>query len=412
MIRDIMSNTKSKKELAKLFKIAGSRVLENFNMEGKKVNEKYVSILKNLNYDTYLGLPKELQEIITKELNSLIKYYKDRDFNRSLRIIKDENDVSIRSSENLLGVAKTISSNTNNIKNEGKQKLKNMQKLSNRVFNVISLCKQNALKMGIAVFLMWILSKGSYFFGSGFSVIQHVGTIFFGGCAVLNAWKIGKLIKTAVKVDDKKTITVKGKTFKIAKTRRIKKEKNVDKNLEKEDIFLEEQPILENTEPVFLEQDIESNEKDISITDEAKKVYESLLTSKVKEKNTGKTVQNLEESKTELEKYRELVSKIKDLNDSLTRSLNFFKSDLLMITYQNNGLSHRELYKTVPIYRKRYLQKNKCERELRECEIILRFISKVITPTTNEKSLSDSDIEILNDISNKYKQIQEKSRKF
>ena len=50
MIRDIMSNTKSKKELAKLFKIAGSRVLENFNMEGKKVNEKYVSILKNLNY--------------------------------------------------------------------------------------------------------------------------------------------------------------------------------------------------------------------------------------------------------------------------------------------------------------------------------------------------------------------------
>lgn len=447
MIRDIMSNTKSKKELAKLFKIAGSRVLENFNMEGKKVNEKYVSILKNLNYDTYLGLPKELQEIITKELNSLIKYYKDRDFNRSLRIIKDENDVSIRSSENLLGVAKTISSNTNNIKNEGKQKLKNMQKLSNRVFNVISLCKQNALKMGIAVFLMWILSKGSYFFGSGFSVIQHVGTIFFGGCAVLNAWKIGKLIKTAVKVDDKKTITVKGKTFKIAKTRRIKKEKNVDKNLEKEDIFLEEQPILENTEPVFLEQDIESNEKDISITDEAKKVYESLLnsktkdentdlidstktinsipitdeskkvyesllTSKVKEKNTGKTLQNLEESKTELEKYRELVSKIKDLNDSLTRSLNFFKSDLLMITYQNNGLSHRELYKTVPIYRKRYLQKNKCERELKECEIILRFISKVITPTTNEKSLSDSDIEILNDISNKYKQIQEKSRKF
>ena len=106
------------------------------------------------------------------------------------------------------------------------------------------------------------------------------------------------------------------------------------------------------------------------------------------------------------------MSKIKDLNDSLTRSLNFFKSDLLMITYQNNGLSHRELYKTVPIYRKRYLQKNKCERELRECEIILRFISKVITPTTNEKSLSDSDIEILNDISNKYKQIQEKSRKF
>ena len=448
MIRDFISNTKSKKELDKLFKITGSSVLANIRKDGKQFkSEKYVSILENLNYDTYLRLPEKLQEIITKELNSLIRYYKDSDFNTSLRIIKDENDVSIRSSEDLLGVAKTISSNTNNIKNEGKQKLKNMQKLSNRVFNVISLCKQNALKMGIAVFLMWILSKGSYFFGSGFSVIQHVGTIFFGGCAVLNAWKIGKLIKTAVKVDDKKTITVKGKTFKIAKTRRIKKEKNVDKNLEKEDIFLEEQPILENTEPVFLEQDIESNEKDISITDEAKKVYESLLnskakdentdlidstktinsipitdeskkvyesllTSKVKEKNTGKTLQNLEESKTELEKYRELVSKIKDLNDSLTRSLNFFKSDLLMITYQNNGLSHRELYKTVPIYRKRYLQKNKCERELKECEIILRFISKVITPTTNEKSLSDSDIEILNDISNKYKQIQEKSRKF
>ena len=136
MIRDFISNTKSKKELDKLFKITGSSVLANIRKDGKQFkSEKYVSILENLNYDTYLRLPEKLQEIITKELNSLIRYYKDSDFNTSLRIIKDENDVSIRSSEDLLGVAKTISSNTNNIKNEGKQKLASMKKLPNKVSN-------------------------------------------------------------------------------------------------------------------------------------------------------------------------------------------------------------------------------------------------------------------------------------
>ena len=129
MIRDLISNTKSKKEFDKLFKIAGSRVLANLNKGNRKINEKYISILENLNYDMYLRLPKELQEIVSKELNVLIRNYRDFDFNRSLSILKEENNSSIRNIDDLLEVAKIIDNNTNNIKNEGKKKLKSMKKL-------------------------------------------------------------------------------------------------------------------------------------------------------------------------------------------------------------------------------------------------------------------------------------------
>ena len=452
MIRDLISNTKSKKEFDKLFKIAGSRVLANLNKGNRKINEKYISILENLNYDMYLRLPKELQEIVSKELNVLIRNYRDFDFNRSLSILKEENNSSIRNIDDLLEVAKIIDNNTNNIKNEGKKKLKSMKKLPkklysglNKVNNGISLGYKGFRKilgMTSGALIMLVPNGISSFFGSLVTVPSQVYWLFgsIGGFVVLNnGLKLVNLIKGKENTNAQKTITVKGKPFKIAKTRRIKKEKSINQNLEQEDIFLENQPIFENTESVFLDQNIESCQNDIPITDESKKVYESLLTlnkeevkkeeekvydslltSKGKEENTNltdsektteKSVQNLEESKSELEKYRKLVTKVKDLNDSLTRSLNFFKSDLLMITYQNNGLSHGELYKTVPLYHKRYLQKNKCERALKECETILRFISKIITPTTDEKSLSDGDIELLNYMSEKFVQVENKSRK-
>ena len=101
MIRDLISNTKSKKEFDKLFKIAGSRVLANLNKGNRKINEKYISILENLNYDMYLRLPKELQEIVSKELNVLIRNYRDFDFNRSLSILKEANNSSIRHIDDL-----------------------------------------------------------------------------------------------------------------------------------------------------------------------------------------------------------------------------------------------------------------------------------------------------------------------
>ena len=59
-----------------------------------------------------------------------------------------------------------------------------------------------------------------------------------------------------------------------------------------------------------------------------------------------------------------------------------------------------------------YLQKNKYEKLLKECEKSLSYVTKIINPKTEEKSLRDIDIEILSDISDKYTQIKEKSRKF
>ena len=60
MIRDFISNTKSKKELDKLFKIAGYNALANIRKDGKQFKSE------KLNYYNYLRLPDKLKEIITK----------------------------------------------------------------------------------------------------------------------------------------------------------------------------------------------------------------------------------------------------------------------------------------------------------------------------------------------------------
>ena len=444
MIRDFISNTKSKKELDKLFKITGSSVLANIRKDGKQFkSEKYVSILENLNYDTYLRLPEKLQEIITKELNSLIRYYKDSDFNTSLRIIKDENDVSIRSSEDLLGVAKTISSNTNNIKNEGKQKLASMKKLPNKVSNGFK---------SVENFIAYTYKFGKKVLGmaGGAALIILPPLFSLPNIFVLAGLAGGTIITLKNGFEALKMLFVKGIQLKDfiknkirrGKTSRIKnifkskqKVATQDNILEPTDIFLEEEPIITNAESIQNNVNNTNAEKTVINEDDA---IESLLTyeepKKVNEEmanldfvdekddkseevkpiqeTTSDEFQKLEESKTELEKYRELVTKVKDLNDSLIRYLNFFQSDLLMLAYQNNNLSHEELYKTVPIYHKRYLQKNKCEKLLKECEKSLSYVTKIINPKTEEKSLRDIDIEILSDISDKYTQIKEKSRKF
>ena len=74
MIRDFISNTKSKKELDKLFKITGSSVLANIRKDGKQFkSEKYVSILENLNYDELVdALTSSLLEFAPKSLKRFI----------------------------------------------------------------------------------------------------------------------------------------------------------------------------------------------------------------------------------------------------------------------------------------------------------------------------------------------------
>lgn len=444
MIRDFISNTKSKKELDKLFKITGSSVLANIRKDGKQFkSEKYVSILENLNYDTYLRLPEELQEIITKELNSLIRYYKDSDFNTSLRIIKDENDVSIRSSEDLLGVAKTISSNTNNIKNEGKQKLKSMKKLPNKVSNGFKSAEN---------FIAYTYKFGKKVLGmaGGAALIILPPLFSLPNIFVLAGLAGGTIITLKNGFEALKMLFVKGIQLKDfiknkirrGKTSRIKnifkskqKVATQDNILEPTDIFLEEEPIITNAESIQNNVNNTNAEKTVINEDDA---IDSLLTyeepTKVNEEmanldfvdekdakseevksiqeTTSATLQNLEESKTELEKYRELISKIATLRNSLANSLQYYKSDLSKIKYSSKNMSHKDLYSKNQEYRIRYLQKNKYEKLLKECEKSLSYVTKIINPKTEEKSLRDIDIEILSDISDKYTQIKEKSRKF
>lgn len=444
MIRDFISNTKSKKELDKLFKITGSSVLANIRKDGKQFkSEKYVSILENLNYDTYLRLPEKLQEIITKELNSLIRYYKDSDFNTSLRIIKDENDVSIRSSEDLLGVAKTISSNTNNIKNEGKQKLASMKKLPNKVSNGFKSAEN---------FIAYTYKFGKKVLGmaGGAALIILPPLFSLPNIFVLAGLAGGTIITLKNGFEALKMLFVKGIQLKDfiknkirrGKTSRIKnifkskqKVATQDNILEPTDIFLEEEPIITNAESIQNNVNNTNAEKTVINEDDA---IDSLLTyeepTKVNEEmanldfvdekdakseevksiqeTTSATLQNLEESKTELEKYRELISKIATLRNSLANSLQYYKSDLSKIKYSSKNLSHKDLYNKNQEYRIRYLQKNKYEKLLKECEKSLSYVTKIINPKTEEKSLRDIDIEILSDISDKYTQIKEKSRKF
>mgnify|MGYP002561403976 CR=1 FL=1 len=444
MIRDFISNTKSKKELDKLFKITGSSVLANIRKDGKQFkSEKYVSILENLNYDTYLRLPEKLQEIITKELNSLIRYYKDSDFNRTLRIIKDENDVSIRSSEDLLGIAKTISSNTNNIKNEGKQKLASMKKLPNKVSNGFKSAKN---------FIAYTYKFGKKVLGmaGGAALIILPRLFSLPNIFVLAGLAGGTIITLKNGFEALKMLFVKGIQLKDfiknkirrGKTSRIKnifkskqKVATQDNILEPTDIFLEEEPIITNAESIQNNVNNTNAEKTVINEDDA---IDSLLTyeepTKVNEEmsnldfvdekdakseevksiqeTTSATLQNLEESKTELEKYRELISKIATLRNSLANSLQYYKSDLSKIKYSSKNMSHKDLYSKNQEYRIRYLQKNKYEKLLKECEKSLSYVTKIINPKTEEKSLRDIDIEILSDISDKYTQIKEKSRKF
>lgn len=444
MIRDFISNTKSKKELDKLFKITGSSVLANIRKDGKQFkSEKYVSILENLNYDTYLRLPEKLQEIITKELNSLIRYYKDSDFNTSLRIIKDENDVSIRSSEDLLGVAKTISSNTNNIKNEGKQKLASMKKLPNKVSNGFKSAEN---------FIAYTYKFGKKVLGmaGGAALIILPPLFSLPNIFVLAGLAGGTIITLKNGFEALKMLFVKGIQLKDfiknkirrGKTSRIKnifkskqKVATQDNILEPTDIFLEEEPIITNAESIQNNVNNTNDEKTVINEDDA---IDSLLTyeepTKVNEEmanldfvdekdakseevksiqeTTSATLQNLEESKTELEKYRELISKIATLRNSLANSLQYYKSDLSKIKYSSKNMSHKDLYSKNQEYRIRYLQKNKYEKLLKECEKSLSYVTKIINPKTEEKSLRDIDIEILSDISDKYTQIKEKSRKF
>ena len=444
MIRDFISNTKSKKELDKLFKITGSSVLANIRKDGKQFkSEKYVSILENLNYDTYLRLPEKLQEIITKELNSLIRYYKDSDFNTSLRIIKDENDVSIRSSEDLLGVAKTISSNTNNIKNEGKQKLASMKKLPNKVSNGFKSAEN---------FIAYTYKFGKKVLGmaGGAALIILPPLFSLPNIFVLAGLAGGTIITLKNGFEALKMLFVKGIQLKDfiknkirrGKTSRIKnifkskqKVATQDNILEPTDIFLEEEPIITNAESIQNNVNNTNAEKTVINEDDA---IDSLLTyeepTKVNEEmanldfvdekdakseevksiqeTTSATLQNLEESKTELEKYRELISKIATLRNSLANSLQYYKSDLSKIKYSSKNMSHKDLYNKNQEYRIRYLQKNKYEKLLKECEKSLSYVTKIINPKTEEKSLRDIDIEILSDISDKYTQIKEKSRKF
>lgn len=444
MIRDFISNTKSKKELDKLFKITGSSVLANIRKDGKQFkSEKYVSILENLNYDTYLRLPEELQEIITKELNSLIRYYKDSDFNTSLRIIKDENDVSIRSSEDLLGVAKTISSNTNNIKNEGKQKLASMKKLPNKVSNGFKSAEN---------FIAYTYKFGKKVLGmaGGAALIILPPLFSLPNIFVLAGLAGGTIITLKNGFEALKMLFVKGIQLKDfiknkirrGKTSRIKnifkskqKVATQDNILEPTDIFLEEEPIITNAESIQNNVNNTNAEKTVINEDDA---IDSLLTyeepTKVNEEmsnldfvdekdakseevkpiqeTTSAALQNLEESKTELEKYRELISKIATLRNSLANSLQYYKSDLSKIKYSSKNMSHKDLYSKNQEYRIRYLQKNKYEKLLKECEKSLSYVTKIINPKTEEKSLRDIDIEILSDISDKYTQIKEKSRKF
>lgn len=444
MIRDFISNTKSKKELDKLFKITGSSVLANIRKDGKQFkSEKYVSILENLNYDTYLRLPEKLQEIITKELNSLIRYYKDSDFNTSLRIIKDENDVSIRSSEDLLGVAKTISSNTNNIKNEGKQKLASMKKLPNKVSNGFKSAEN---------FIAYTYKFGKKVLGmaGGAALIILPPLFSLPNIFVLAGLAGGTIITLKNGFEALKMLFVKGIQLKDfiknkirrGKTSRIKnifkskqKVATQDNILEPTDIFLEEEPIITNAESIQNNVNNTNAEKTVINEDDA---IDSLLTyeepTKVNEEmsnldfvdekdakseevkpiqeTTSAALQNLEESKTELEKYRELISKIATLRNSLANSLQYYKSDLSKIKYSSKNMSHKDLYSKNQEYRIRYLQKNKYEKLLKECEKSLSYVTKIINPKTEEKSLRDIDIEILSDISDKYTQIKEKSRKF
>ena len=444
MIRDFISNTKSKKELDKLFKITGSSVLANIRKDGKQFkSEKYVSILENLNYDTYLRLPEKLQEIITKELNSLIRYYKDSDFNTSLRIIKDENDVSIRSSEDLLGIAKTISSNTNNIKNEGKQKLASMKKLPNKVSNGFKSAEN---------FIAYTYKFGKKVLGmaGGAALIILPRLFSLPNIFVLAGLAGGTIITLKNGFEALKMLFVKGIQLKDfiknkirrGKTSRIKnifkskqKVATQDNILEPTDIFLEEEPIITNAESIQNNVNNTNAEKTVINEDDA---IDSLLTyeepTKVNEEmsnldfvdekdakseevksiqeTTSATLQNLEESKTELEKYRELISKIATLRNSLANSLQYYKSDLSKIKYSSKNMSHKDLYSKNQEYRIRYLQKNKYEKLLKECEKSLSYVTKIINPKTEEKSLRDIDIEILSDISDKYTQIKEKSRKF
>ena len=444
MIRDFISNTKSKKELDKLFKIAGYNALANIRKDGKQFkSEKYVSILENLNYDTYLRLPEKLQEIITKELNSLIRYYKDSDFNRTLRIIKDENDVSIRSSEDLLGIAKTISSNTNNIKNEGKQKLASMKKLPNKVSNGFKSAEN---------FIAYTYKFGKKVLGmaGGAALIILPPLFSLPNIFVLAGLAGGTIITLKNGFEALKMLFVKGIQLKDfiknkirrGKTSRIKnifkskqKVATQDNILEPTDIFLEEEPIITNAESIQNNVNNTNAEKTVINEDDA---IDSLLTyeepTKVNEEmanldfvdekdakseevkpiqeTTSAAFQNLEESKTELEKYRELISKIATLRNSLANSLQYYKSDLSKIKYSSKNMSHKDLYSKNQEYRIRYLQKNKYEKLLKECEKSLSYVTKIINPKTEEKSLRDIDIEILSDISDKYTQIKEKSRKF
>ena len=444
MIRDFISNTKSKKELDKLFKITGSSVLANIRKDGKQFkSEKYVSILENLNYDTYLRLPEKLQEIITKELNSLIRYYKDSDFNTSLRIIKDENDVSIRSSENLLGVAKTISSNTNNIKNEGKQKLASMKKLPNKVSNgfksaenfIAYTYKFGKKVLGMAGGAALIILPPLFSLPNIFVLVGIAGGTII---TLKNGFEALKMlfVKGIQLKDFIKNKIRRGKTSRIKNIFKSKQKVATQDNiLEPTDIFLEEEPIITNAESIQNNVNNTNAEKTVINEDDA---IDSLLTyeepTKVNEEmsnldfvdekdakseevkpiqeTTSAALQNLEESKTELEKYRELISKIATLRNSLANSLQYYKSDLSKIKYSSKNMSHKDLYSKNQEYRIRYLQKNKYEKLLKECEKSLSYVTKIINPKTEEKSLRDIDIEILSDISDKYTQIKEKSRKF
>lgn len=444
MIRDFISNTKSKKELDKLFKIAGYNALANIRKDGKQFkSEKYVSILENLNYDTYLRLPEKLQEIITKELNSLIRYYKDSDFNRTLRIIKDENDVSIRSSEDLLGIAKTISSNTNNIKNEGKQKLKSLKKLSNKVSNgfksadnfIAYTCKFGKKVLGVAGGAALILLPSLFSLPNIFVLVGIAGGTII---TLKNGFEALKMlsVKGIQLKDFIKNKIRRGKTSRIKNIFKSKQKVATQDNiLEPTDIFLEEEPIITNAESIQnnvnntnAEKTVINEDDDIDSLltyEEPKKENEEMSnldfvdekdakSEEVKpiQETTSAAFQNLEESKTELEKYRELIFKIATLRNSLANSLQYYKNDLSKIKYSSKNMSHKDLYSKNQEYRMRYLQKNKYEKLLKECEKSLSYVTKIINPKTEEKSLRDIDIEILSDISDKYTQIQEKSRKF
>ena len=227
-----------------------------------------------------------------------------------------------------------------------------------------------------------------------------------------------------------------GKTSRIKNIFKSKQKVATQDNiLEPTDIFLEEEPIITNAESIQNNVNNTNDEKTVINEDDA---IDSLLTyeepTKVNEEmanldfvdekdakseevksiqeTTSATLQNLEESKTELEKYRELISKIATLRNSLANSLQYYKSDLSKIKYSSKNLSHKDLYNKNQEYRIRYLQKNKYEKLLKECEKSLSYVTKIINPKTEEKSLRDIDIEILSDISDKYTQIKEKSRKF